>query len=971
MIMIMTKGSWGKMRKVTFFKRSFAAGLALCMAIASNGVTSRAAVLDKNNDITDVISSEVSGITEYATPLDGEYYYDSGEEVDSSADMAMELNAKDNGTNRLSASYSYGKVVIDATKFPDANLRAAIIASAKAQKILVSNNEVENVFSITLTISNTTINSFKGLENLNVRDIEIENSVINCNFDNITSLDSFTATSSKFSTLNLTKSASLFNVKLNNITGLKSINLSNCKNLFYLRCNNNKSLTNIDVSGCEELRTLTFNDSPISSLSMKGTYNLGTLHLVNTTFNTVDLSAFPKLTQLNVDGSGFSSLDVSKLPELEILSCNSNSLTELNLQNNKKLTKLYCTSNSLTKLDLRGLKDIERIECESNSLSELLLDSDNQIQYLYCQKNALKKLDLGSNTVLRQLYINDNKISNISLKKLSELRGFSCGRNNLSSIDVSSCPLLIELYCGGNKLTKLDLSNNPKLEYFKCKDNRFPYLDLTKNLNLRRTSCEVSPQKTWAYLFGSDDKLNMSLVKGMDPKLVSNVSGATKSGNYLNLNSTGKANKQVKYTYQCDPYFSMNVTVVGFGVEITKVSLDKTTAKMNVNDTLALNATLSPGDAADKSLSWTSSNTKVATVNSKGVVTAVGSGKATITAKSWNGVKGTCTVTATVPDVSVYYKSHVQSFGWEKDYKANGAMSGTSGMAKRLEAMKIYVKGNNNLGIQYVTHCQTYGWLTWSANNEVNGTSGEAKRLEAIKIQLTGRDKNLYDVYYRVHAQTYGWLNWAKNGEPSGTAGYVKRLEGIQVVIVKKGTNINKNLGGITSKNSKAYINKDGKAVTVTGSDNVHVQYQSHVQTYGWQIWKNDGNLSGTSGQSKRLEAVRIKLSNNTYGGGITYQTHVQTYGWQSWKSNGELAGTSGQSKRLEAIRIKLTGKMAEKYDVYYCAHAQKFGWLGWAKNGQSAGTEGFGYRLEAIRIVLVPKGGKAPGATNGAFRKK
>ena len=96
-------------------------------------------------------------------------------------------------------------------------------------------------------------------------------------------------------------------------------------------------------------------------------------------------------------------------------------------------------------------------------------------------------------------------------------------------------------------------------------------------------------------------------------------------------------------------------------------------------------------------------------------------------------------------------------------------MSGTSGRAKRLEGIEISVAGNSNLGIQYTTHCQSYGWLPWSANGEMNGTEGEAKRLEAIKIQLTGADKDKYNVYYRVHAQSFGWLAWASIGSVART----------------------------------------------------------------------------------------------------------------------------------------------------------------------------------------------------------
>lgn len=51
---------------------------------------------------------------------------------------------------------------------------------------------------------------------------------------------------------------------------------------------------------------------------------------------------------------------------------------------------------------------------------------------------------------------------------------------------------------------------------------------------------------------------------------------------------------------------------------------------------------------------------------------------------------------------------------------------------------------------------------TWKQNGVMSGTSGRAKRLEAICINLTGEMAVHYDVYYRVHAQTYGWLGWSK-----------------------------------------------------------------------------------------------------------------------------------------------------------------------------------------------------------------
>ena len=103
----------------------------------------------------------------------------------------------------------------------------------------------------------------------------------------------------------------------------------------------------------------------------------------------------------------------------------------------------------------------------------------------------------------------------------------------------------------------------------------------------------------------------------------------------------------------------------------------------------------------------------------------------------------------------------------------------------------------------------------------------------------------------------------------------------------------------------------------------------------------------------------------------------MQSYGWQDWKENGVMSGTTGEAKRLEAIQIKLSGKVADKYDIYYCVHAQNVGWLGWAKNGEEAGTAGYSYRMEAIQVVMVPKGTENPqlpgvaSATKEAFIQK
>jgi uncharacterized protein YjdB len=315
------------------------------------------------------------------------------------------------------------------------------------------------------------------------------------------------------------------------------------------------------------------------------------------------------------------------------------------------------------------------------------------------------------------------------------------------------------------------------------------------------------------------------------------------------------------------------------------------------------------------------------------------------------------TVNNIASNVVVSYSTHVQTYGWQSAVSTGGngcttsAISGTVGLAKRLEGIKISISGGTaSLGIRYKTHVQSYGWQDWKYDGALSGTTGEAKRLEAIMIELTGADKDKYDVYYRVHAQTYGWLDWAKNGEVAGTTGLSKRLEAINIVVVPKGAST-----GLST--SKTFVSPTSGAVN----------YSTHVQSYGWQTYVSDGEVSGTVGQAKRLEGIKIQLGQNI-SGGIRYSTHVQKNGWQNWVANGALSGTTGEAKRLEAIKIELTGDAATQYDVYYRVHVQKYGWLDWAKNGEMAGTSGKALRLEGIQIQLVPKGGAAPGSTAKSY---
>ena len=88
-------------------------------------------------------------------------------------------------------------------------------------------------------------------------------------------------------------------------------------------------------------------------------------------------------------------------------------------------------------------------------------------------------------------------------------------------------------------------------------------------------------------------------------------------------------------------------------IPVTGVSLDESSITLDVGGSQTLTATVTPEDATNKKVCWSSDNEAVATVSEDGVVTAVAGGTAVITATTHDGLfTATCTVTVNAPDAA-------------------------------------------------------------------------------------------------------------------------------------------------------------------------------------------------------------------------------------------------------------------------------------------------------------------------------
>lgn len=291
----------------------------------------------------------------------------------------------------------------------------------------------------------------------------------------------------------------------------------------------------------------------------------------------------------------------------------------------------------------------------------------------------------------------------------------------------------------------------------------------------------------------------------------------------------------------------------------------------------------------------------------------------------------------TAPAATVSVITHIQNIGWGQGWQqatstaaqVNTATAGTSGRALRLEAMQIQVGGIPG-SVNYQVHVQNVGWQAAQVDGGTAGTSGKSLRLEGLRIALTGEISQWYDIEYRTHVQNIGWQDWVRNGDIAGTTGKGLRLEALDVRLVPK-------------------AQKTGASEGL-----VDVRGQAHVQNVGNQAWVRSDSMLGTSGQSLRMESIKLELDRGVYSGGIEYRTHVQNVGWTDWSRDGQLSGTTGRGLRMEALDVHLYGDIANYFEVVYRAHVQNIGWQDWVSGGNIAGTTGRALRVEALQVQLI-----------------
>lgn len=319
----------------------------------------------------------------------------------------------------------------------------------------------------------------------------------------------------------------------------------------------------------------------------------------------------------------------------------------------------------------------------------------------------------------------------------------------------------------------------------------------------------------------------------------------------------------------------------GSTVSVTGVTLDKNSATIAVNGTVELTPTVSPNNATNKAVTWSSSNTSIATV-SNGVVTGKAAGNATITVTTMDGsYTATCTVTVkTLSSISV--SGQTTAFETGDDFVFGGTVtahysdSTTANVTSdaSFSGYDLSTAGNQTVTVSYGGKTTTYSiTVTQSSSGTEEGSveaasgalegwtaSGTGSAYADGSVKFDSSSDNVYktDIFTTTCAAGMTSLtvtiNSKINGTPTAANSY--RIDALD------------SSGNVLT------------SVTRTGADVV-------TSSYGDTVFTIDSDLTGCTG---------FKITYATKGAG---NWGIKTVSWVAEYSN------SGSTVTLSSIAVK------------------------------------------------------------------
>ena len=225
------------------------------------------------------------------------------------------------------------------------------------------------------------------------------------------------------------------------------------------------------------------------------------------------------------------------------------------------------------------------------------------------------------------------------------------------------------------------------------------------------------------------------------------TAGATKGYAIITAAATDGSGKYAECVVLSKPKIYVTGVTINYG----------TTLDLLLNDSTYLKATILPTNATTQTVTWTSSNTSVATIDSSGLLKGIALGESTITAKA-----DSKTVTITVTVTNTEYNYGVAS-GFNRRVNVRASASGLSklvGYAYRGDTFKILGKTGSWYYIQYNNTTKAYIWASYltatktsAAYTSANGTTTPAPGTTATPTTTTPTKVTIANCLYAVNVR--------------------------------------------------------------------------------------------------------------------------------------------------------------------------------------------------------------------------
>jgi uncharacterized protein YjdB len=305
-------------------------------------------------------------------------------------------------------------------------------------------------------------------------------------------------------------------------------------------------------------------------------------------------------------------------------------------------------------------------------------------------------------------------------------------------------------------------------------------------------------------------------------------------------------------------------------VSVTGVSVSPTSSSVNVGSTLALTATVAPTNATNTTVTWSSSNTAIATINTSGVVTGVAAGNATITVSTVDGNK-TATSAISVIAVPVVNVTSV-------------SLSPTSAT--------VNVGASTNLTATVLPSNATNKTVTWSSNNTAVANVNSSGVVNGVAVGSA-----------TITVTTQDGAKTATSAITVTTAPATTRVNMLGMNLGNPGTDYSEDLAFADAFRSMRYWIKAGGG----GEPSFDVNYwpTEDAEALVWAGQKS--NTSGTyklsfTGQAN-ITSGNASIVNKVYNSGTNLTTADVVIATNTSALSINFTGTSGGVKNVKLMR--------------------------------------------------------------------